>query len=191
MLKPILALFVLVVFSPLASIAQSRTGAMKATDITNEEVDAVLSKSLPKQDQQLKVVDLGSYNLAVGIIHREPAKDSTDGTTPCLAHHQVAEVYIIRSGSGTLVTGGAILNPKEVPPESSDINTKAVGPTVSGSVRNSEAQVRMVKPGDIIVIPADVCHGWFGVKDHVDYLSVRPDPGRILPAGYVNPAIQK
>jgi len=29
------------------------------------------------------------------------------------------------------------------------------------------------------------------IPDHVDYLSVRPDPDRVLPAGYVNPAIRK
>ena len=48
-----------------------------------------------------------------------------------------------------------------------------------------------VKPGDIVIIPPDVCHGWIGITDHVNYLSVRPDPDRVLPAGYVNPAIKK
>ena len=45
--------------------------------------------------------------------------------------------------------------------------------------------------GDIIVIPAGVPHGWTDIADHVDYLSVRPDPDRVLPAGYVNPALKK
>jgi quercetin dioxygenase-like cupin family protein len=48
-----------------------------------------------------------------------------------------------------------------------------------------------VGPGDIIIIPAGVFHGWTGITDHVDYLSVRPDPDKVLPAGYVNPAIKK
>ena len=187
--KPILVLVALISLSPLVAFAESHPTPAKATDITNEEVDAVLKKSLPKEDQQLKVVDVGPYNLAVGIIHREAAKDPTDGITSCLAHHNVTETYIIRSGSGTLVTGGHIINPKEVTGDS-DINIKAVGPTASGFVRNSEAQVRHVKPGDIVIIPADVCHGWFGITDHVDYLSNRPDPDRMLPAGYVNPSIK-
>ena len=29
------------------------------------------------------------------------------------------------------------------------------------------------------------------IADHVDYLSVRPDPDRVLAAGYVNPLIKK
>ena len=41
-----------------------------------------------------------------------------------------------------------------------------------------------------LVIPAGVPHGWTDITDHVDYLSVRPDPDRLL-APYVNPALKK
>jgi mannose-6-phosphate isomerase-like protein (cupin superfamily) len=187
--KPILALAAFISFSPFVVFAESHPAPTKATDITNEQVDEVLKKSLPKQDQQIKVVDVGQYNLAVGVVHREPTKDPTDGTTACLAHHNLTETYIIRSGSGTLVTGGTIINAKEVP-DNSDVNITAVGPSASGFLRNNNAQVRHVMPGDIIIIPAGVCHGWFGIKDHVDYLTIRPDPTRMLPAGYVNPSIR-
>jgi quercetin dioxygenase-like cupin family protein len=50
---------------------------------------------------------------------------------------------------------------------------------------------KVVKTGDIIVVPAGVPHGWTDITDHVDYLSVRPDPDRVLPRDYVNPAIRK
>ena len=190
MQKPILALLVVVSFSPVFALAQSQSSSTKATDIPSEQVDAVLKNALPKEDQQIKVVDVGQYNLGVGIIHREPTRDPTDGTTSCIVHHHMTEVYIIRSGSGTLVTGGAIRNSRELA-DGGDINVKAVGPSAQGFVRNSEAQVRKVKPGDIVIIPADVCHGWFGITDHVDYLSVRPDTDRLLPAGYINPKLRK
>jgi quercetin dioxygenase-like cupin family protein len=49
---------------------------------------------------------------------------------------------------------------------------------------------RVVSPGDVIVIPAGVPHGWVEIPDHVDYLSVRPDPDRVLPVGFVNQAVQ-
>jgi hypothetical protein len=49
----------------------------------------------------------------------------------------------------------------------------------------------MHRTGDIVIIPATVPHGWTDITDHVDYLSVRPDPDRVLPAGYVNPIIKK
>jgi cupin superfamily acireductone dioxygenase involved in methionine salvage len=82
------------------------------------------------------------------------------------------------------------MNPREISKDGEAYKTLN-GPSANGTVRDSEAQVRKVKPGDIIVIPPDVRHGWRGITDHVNYLSVRPDPDRVLPAGYVNPAIKK
>jgi hypothetical protein len=82
------------------------------------------------------------------------------------------------------------MNPKESPKDGEGVRILN-GPSANGTVRTSEAQVRAVKPGDIIIVPPDVCHGWRGITDHVNYLSVRPDSNRVLPAGYVNPAIKK
>jgi hypothetical protein len=36
-----------------------------------------------------------------------------------------------------------------------------------------------------------VAHGWSQVTDHIEYLSVRPDPDRVLPSGYVYPLLLK
>lgn len=188
--RSMIAFVVLFLFSRAAMFAQPHSKPTTATYITEENVKEVLKGAPPKQDQQLKVVDVGTYNLGVGIIHRGATKDRNDGTAPCIIHHYQTETYIIRSGGGTLVTGGTIIDPKEVSKES-EIYTTANGPSATGSVRLNEAQVRQVKPGDIIIIPPDVCHGWIGITDHVDYLSVRPDPDRVLPAGYVNPAIKR
>ena len=82
------------------------------------------------------------------------------------------------------------MNAKVIQPTSEAYKTLN-GPSANGTVRESDAQVRKVKPGDIVTIPPDVCHGWQGITDHVNYLSVRPDPDRVLPAGYVKPAIGK
>jgi mannose-6-phosphate isomerase-like protein (cupin superfamily) len=172
------------------TFAQSHPKPTTATDITDEQVKEVLKHAPPAVDQQLKVVDVGPYNVGVGIIHRGVAKDPNDGTAPCIQHHHQTETYIIVSGGGTLVTGGKILKAKE---ESKDDEGVKIlnGPTADGVVKTAGAQVRKVKPGDIVIIPPDVCHGWLVIPDHVDYLSVRPDPDRVLPAGYVNPAIRK
>jgi quercetin dioxygenase-like cupin family protein len=64
----------------------------------------------------------------------------------------------------------------------------AVGPSVTGASRNG--QPRLVSAGDIVVIPAGMFHGWKEVPDHVTYVSIRPDPDRVLPVGYLNPAIK-
>jgi quercetin dioxygenase-like cupin family protein len=49
---------------------------------------------------------------------------------------------------------------------------------------------RDVKPGDIIVIPEGVPHGFSAIPDHVTYLSIRPDLKKVLQHGYVNPALR-
>jgi mannose-6-phosphate isomerase-like protein (cupin superfamily) len=188
MKKAVLGLAALFTFSQAAVFAQTHAAPKQATDISDEDVKEVLKHAPPAVDQQLKVVDCGPYNLGVGIIHRGPTKDPTDGTVPGIAHHNQTETYIIVSGGGTLVTGGTIIAGKEIPSTSEAYKTLN-GPSVNGSVKDGYA--RLVKPGDIVIIPPDVFHGWIKIADHVDYLSVRPDPDRVLPAGYVNPAISK
>ena len=64
------------------------------------------------------------------------------------------------------------------------------GPGGSG-VAGRGAYSRKVQPGDIIIIPTGVAHGWSQITDHVTYLSVRPDPDRVLPAGWVYPTLLK
>jgi mannose-6-phosphate isomerase-like protein (cupin superfamily) len=190
MKKTILSFAALSAFSQAIGFAQSHAKPTVATDIKDEDVKLVLKGAPPAVDQQIKVVDVGPYNVGVGIVHRGPTKDSTDGTTPCIIHHNQTETYIIVSGGGTLVTGGTIMGAKEIAKDSVAYTTLN-GPSANGTVKTSDAQVRTVKPGDISIIPPDVCHGWRGITDHVDYLSVRPDPDRVLPAGYVNPALKK
>ena len=41
--------------------------------------------------------------------------------------------------------------------------------------------------GDIVVIPGGVFHGWTAIPGHVTYLSIRPDPDKVLPAGWGEP----
>jgi mannose-6-phosphate isomerase-like protein (cupin superfamily) len=170
------------------ALAFSQAPPKQATDIKDADVKEVLKGAPPAVDQQLKVVDVGKYNLGVGIIHRGKTNDRTDGAVPGIAHHNQTETYIIVSGTGTLVTGGAMIDPKEISKDSAAYKILN-GPSVNATVKDGYS--RVVKPGDIIIIPPDVFHGWVGISDHVDYLSVRPDPDRVLPAGYVNPAIAK
>ncbi len=113
-----------------------------------------------------------------------------DATPGGISHDHQTETYIVVSGGGTLVTGGHIVNGRKSGPDS-EVTKVLNGPSCSGSIAGSDVVKRVVKVGDIIIIPATVPHGWTDITDHVDYLSVRPDPDRVLPAGYVNPTIKK
>jgi mannose-6-phosphate isomerase-like protein (cupin superfamily) len=111
------------------------------------------------------------------------------GTPGAIAHDQQTEGYLIISGGGTLVTGGKIVNGRRSPPES-EVTKVLNGPSCSGTTVGADVVKKVVKTGDIIIIPAGVPHGWVEIGDHVDYLSFRPS-ARVLEAGYTNPALKK
>ncbi|HMB72711.1 MAG TPA: hypothetical protein VKQ06_04015, partial [Gammaproteobacteria bacterium] len=158
-----------------------------ATDVLAEEIAAVLDAPEGGADRQIKVVDVGKLNVAVGVLHME-ARANTGGPVSGIAHTQVTEVYYVLSGSGTLITGGAIANPRSLPADS-EVVAVAVGPSDFGTFEGG--QRRTISAGDVVVIPAGMLHGWVEIPDHVTYLSVRPDPDRVLPAGYVNPVLER
>ena len=164
--------------------------------------------ALPGVDRQLVSQDIGKLNLSVGIIHRNATAPASGGgrggggaPTPSdcgvssgeasgargIQHLHQTETYIIVSGAGTLITGGSILNGRMPGPESS-VTTTLNGPSCSGAIVG-DVQRRDVVVGDIVIIPAGVPHGWANIPRHVDYLSVRPDPDRVLPSDYVHPSI--
>jgi mannose-6-phosphate isomerase-like protein (cupin superfamily) len=182
-------LILLVALSSASIRSQSGTSPSAAIDITSADIQTVL-KYVGKEgggvDRQIKVVDLGKYNVAVGILHRGAAKDT--GSVAALAHAQVTEVYYVVSGSGVLVTGGTILQPKPFPLDGELVKV-LVGPTVAGVVQGGHR--RPISTGDIVIIPAGVPHGFAEIADHVTYLSIRPDVDRLLPPGYVHPALKK
>lgn len=196
MLTPLLAL---------PAIASAQDDQTYATYITEEQWSMV--NELPGVDRQIISRDIGKLNLSVGIIHRgavergsavaatQPAAERPCGVTSTnrdsgargIMHHHQTEAYIIASGSGTLVTGGTIMNGTESA-EDSNVTLVLNGPSCSGQIVGDWV-AKHVKEGDIIIIPAGTPHGWLEVPVHVDYLSVRPDPDRVLADDYINPAL--
>ena len=201
-----------VVLSPGLVFTQGgKTKPTTATYITKEEVDIVNSQG-QGIDRNIKTVDIGHENFSVGIIHRgktvngvavpaagaagrgaaaapaptacgrQMATAPAGGTAGGITHDFQTEGYYIVSGGGTMFTDGFIVNGRHNP--SPDLN----GPTCSGVAY--EVVKKLVKPGDIIIIPAGVVHGWLDIPEHVDYLSFRPSPG-ILTAGWVHPVLKK
>jgi hypothetical protein len=186
-----------------------------ATYITEEQWQTV--NELPGVDRQIVSRDIGKLNLSVGIIHRGSTRQQAgrgggggggaaappeipadqrcgvtsdqgrDSGASGIMHFHQTETYILVSGSGTLVTGGVIMNGRRSTPESA-VTTTLNGPSCSGRIVGDWVS-KHVKEGDIIIMPAGTPHGWLDVPVHVDYLSVRPDPDRVLPSDYINPAL--
>jgi mannose-6-phosphate isomerase-like protein (cupin superfamily) len=188
-MKPVIpeALAMLLILSQAVAFSQGRLPPKSATDVTNAEILTILK--MAHTDEQIKVVDIGKYNVAVGILHRGktgPGASTAEGVNG-LSHNQITEVYYIVSGSGTLVTGGTMADPRPSPPEGSTVKV-LVGPTMGGVFQNGQS--RNVGPGDVIIIPPGVPHGFSAIEDHVDYLAVRVDADHVLPAGYVHEAVK-
>jgi hypothetical protein len=177
------ALILLVALSlPFPSMAVAQDAA---EDILREQIELVL-RGMPgvSIDRQLKVVGLGEGdgNVAVGILHRTPDRDS-DGAHTGLVHVDVSEVYVMLSGWGTLLTATEMTNATE-PSAGGDV----VGPSFNADAVGGT--LRDIHEGDVVVIPAGTLHVWTEIPDHVTYLSIRPDPHGVLPAGYVRPEIR-
>jgi mannose-6-phosphate isomerase-like protein (cupin superfamily) len=170
------------------SIAVAQTATLYS-DVTKAEIEKVVKAADLGGDRQIKVMDVGKLNVGVGVLHRDAVKDAGTGPVRGISHTLVTEVYYIISGSGTLVTGGTVLNPQPMAADAEVVKV-AVGPSINGSVQQGGV-TRVVSAGDVVVIPAGTFHGWKVVPDHVTYLSVRPDPDRVLPVGYLSPALKK
>jgi quercetin dioxygenase-like cupin family protein len=155
-----------------------------ATDVSAAEIQASVQKtaSAPVSDQAIRVIGInGEYNVGIGVVHR--AKTAGRGPGGGIEHSQITEVYHVIEGNATLVTGGAIENPRESSPESQVVKVLN-GPSTGGGVVNDGVS-RKVGPGDVVVIPPNTPH-WFSeiTTDQIVYLVVRVDPHRVLPAGY-------
>lgn len=189
---------------PSSGMAKSE---LPAVDITSNDIAKVLDVGRSATDHNIRVVEMGKYQLSVAVIHRSSVqKPNGDDIPPkvkqscgraavtgeklgpsSIEHSSTDEVYIITSGSGTLVTGGEIVEGVLSNPEGPVAKTLN-GPSCRGRVAG-KFKSRLVKAGDISVIPAGVPHGWMGIASEVTYLSVRPDLERVLPKGYVHPAL--
>jgi mannose-6-phosphate isomerase-like protein (cupin superfamily) len=211
-------LAIVIALGPAVALAQAPKDAVYITD---EDIKAVLKYAVDTkrttQDNTLRVIDMGNYQLGVAVIHRgamggggnaaagganagraaapppnpQPAcgEQRAGATGPNgLYHDDTAETYVVISGSATLITGGTIVNGRRSAADS-EVTTILNGPSCSGTVVGFTS--RQIKVGDIIVIPEKVPHGFSAIPDHVTYLSVRPDLKKVLQHGYVNPALKK
>ena len=167
--------------------AQTKTAPVVA--IPRGDIDAVLKYSGAEgagTDRQIRVVDLGAYRLGIGVLHRPATR--AGAPVGAISHSNVAEVFYFVSGGGTIVTGGTVENERAYPPETEFVRL-AVGPSSGGIFRGGDR--RAVAPGDIVVVPAGVPHGFDDIADQLTYISIRPDTTGVLPAGYVHPVLRR
>jgi hypothetical protein len=172
-------LFALFAAAPNAAAPQnaaSPANSLPATYVSAADIQGNLSaapNSATNPLPNIRVVDAGGYNVAVGVIHRS-------ATPPGVAaeHFKVTEVYHVTDGGGTLVTGGAMVNAKPRPADAISVRLED-GPGASGTAIQG-GETRKIKAGDVVVIPAGVPHWFSEIDGSITYVVVRVDPGRVL-----------
>jgi len=158
--------------------AASPAKTLSATYVTEADIQANLNgapSAATNPQPNIRVVDAGGYNVAVGVIHRPQ-------TPPGVAavHDKVSEIYHVTDGAGTLVTGGTIVDAKPRPADALSVRLED-GPGSSGAAIQG-GMTRRIKAGDVVVIPAGVPHWFSAIEGSITYVVVRVDPNRLLAA---------
>lgn len=139
-----------------------------ALDVSAAAITAFID-TLPKDrvsDLPIRVTDVGGSRIGIYGVFRPK-------TVPGDANrHQtsVTEIYYMLAGTGTLVTGGTMVDERSsgLSPNTKRPNFRA--PRIEGGVS------RRVGPGDVIVIPGNLPHWWSSLDSDIRYLIYRPDP---------------
>ncbi len=142
MIRPILIATCLLTATPVcAQDAADRTTQASAADI-KAEVAAMMADMKPGQTFMWRSLLTTGQQTAGLEIWKAPGRPAI--------HTAEAEYVTVVQGTGTLVTGGTMVNPKLVREGFVD------GDVIQGGT------TRTLKPGDFVLIPAGVPH-WFGI----------------------------
>jgi len=162
----------------LLGFAQMATNPIPATDVKSSDIQTVLKRVMvnltaPVSDTPVRTVDAGGHNIGIGVVYRP--KGAKGGSA---SHDKVSEVYQVLDGSGTLVTGGTIVNPQRRTSGQEEV-TQINGPGVSGTAIDGGVSRRITK-GDMVIIPAGTPHWFSEVQEALTYTIVRIDPSRVV-----------
>jgi mannose-6-phosphate isomerase-like protein (cupin superfamily) len=175
--------FLFAIFAALPEVAAAQQAAspansLPATYVSAADIQANLSaapNSATNPLPNIRVVDAGGYNVAVGVIHRSQTPAGV-----AAVHFKVTEIYHVTDGAGTLVTGGAMVNAKTRSADAISVRLED-GPGASGTAIQGGVS-RRIKAGDVVVIPAGVPHWFSQIEGSITYVVVRVDPDRLLAA---------
>ena len=158
----------LTLFAITLALASAEPQAASGTVISADEIAATLKQSIANNtvDQPIKLADLpGGHKASVALLRRTKAE------TSALIHDYVTEIYQIVEGSGTLVSGGTLMDPKE-----NDLTRVNAGMSHTGMHHGGES--RKVKAKDVIIVPAGMAHRFSELDGPIVYLVYRFEPKR-------------
>lgn len=158
-----------------------------ATYIAQGDVTAVAARLSPiyTDDEPVRVVDAGAYRVGLFVVGRPkkkhaqpPSANGAVGVIEGLALPNVTAIIRIVKGSGMFAAGGRLADPQPIAADDPDL--AVIGP----GFRSNQilgADVRPVKRGDIVIVPAGVPHGFSAVDQPLVYEVIRIDAAKTLP----------
>jgi hypothetical protein len=162
----------------LAGLVGAQAPASPAVDVNSAQLagalDSIVASGAKTGDTPIRMIDAGGYNVGVGVLYRAKGISPSGSSS----HDKVTEIFELIEGSGTLITGGDIVNPQRRE-GTSELVSGVSGPGISGTAIQGGTS-RHVAKGDVVIIPAGTPH-WFSVVDEPIKLTVvRVDPGRVV-----------
>jgi hypothetical protein len=115
-------------------------------------------------------VRAGDDRINVDVLRRDTPDEGP------VIHTVVTEIYTIVEGGGDFATGGTLVDPHPMMMNGKPSNPASIGPSLKGSAIAGGTS-HHVGPGDVIMIPPNVPHGFTHLDGHVVYTVVRVNPG--------------
>ncbi len=128
----------------------------RAARVSFAELNTIVGEMDRDERTTVRLLEGGSYNVNIRRIR---------GGEPPLMHPHTTDVYVVREGSGTLVTGGRIVD------EQGRVVDGQRGAGITGGVEER------IGVGDVVFIPAGVPHG-IRETEGITWFNIRFDTGQ-------------
>jgi len=110
----------------------------KAVDFPLSDLQSTYKEMDAKKLLTMRLIEGGKYNVNIRRL---------TSAERLLVHPKTADVWVVTEGSGTLITGGELVDGTR------SANGDLSGASIRGGVE------RVIKPGDVVFIPAGLSHG--------------------------------
>jgi mannose-6-phosphate isomerase-like protein (cupin superfamily) len=148
---------------------------LPATLITAAQIQAHQAKMVADRDDDvpMRMVEMGGagrHQVGVSIVYRLKGQSNPNFAV----HDDVAEVYHVLEGTGTMLLGGRLIDGQRRP-------TSAGNGMGSSGTRSEGAREVRISRGDMLIIPAGTPHRWLMADEFTSYSVVRIDPEGVTP----------
>jgi mannose-6-phosphate isomerase-like protein (cupin superfamily) len=149
---------------------------LPATLITASQIQAHKARMLAEKDEDVPINMVeaggagGKHQVGVSLVYRLKGQSN-----PTYAvHDDVAEVYHVLEGRGTMLLGGKLKDGRRRP-------TSAGNGLGSVGTQSDGAKEITIEKGDVLIIPAGTPHRWMMAEEFTSYTVVRMDADGVTP----------